>query len=145
LPGHWPRHHPDPVAMITVMELNALADAVGDRWRRLVEMTAWWGLRFGELAAQRKNRIDTQGGTVTVMESAAVLAGGVRHVGPPKSDAGRRVIAIPPHIPQMRSITLNDSQSQGLTVWYSSHQGAASRPRPISAPMSGGLLWRRSA
>jgi len=80
--------------MITVVELNALADAVGDRWRCLVEMAAWCGLRFGELAALRKNRIDIQGGTVTVMESAAVLAGGVRHVGPPKSDAGRRAVAI---------------------------------------------------
>jgi integrase len=33
-----------------------------------------------------------------VAESVSVLAGGVRHVGPPKSDAGRRTVAIPPHI-----------------------------------------------
>jgi integrase len=89
-----PSHRP----MITVEQLNALADAVGDRWRCLVEMAAWCGLRFGELAALRKNHIDIQGGTVTVTESAAVLSGGVRHVGPPKSDAGRREVAIPPHI-----------------------------------------------
>jgi len=30
--------------MITVEQLNALADAVGDRWRCLVEMAAWCGL-----------------------------------------------------------------------------------------------------
>jgi integrase len=84
--------------MITIAQLNALADAVGDRWRCLVELAAWCGLRFGELAALRKNRIDIQSGTVSVVESAAVLAGGVRYVGPPKSDAGRREVAIPPHI-----------------------------------------------
>ena len=42
-----PSHRP----MITVEQLNNLADAVGDRWRCLVEMAAWCGLRFGELAA----------------------------------------------------------------------------------------------
>ena len=84
--------------MITIAQLNAIADAVGDRWRCLVEMAAWCGLRFGELAALRKDRIDIRSGTVSVVESAAVLAGGVRYVGPPKSDAGRREVAIPPHI-----------------------------------------------
>ena len=58
-------------------------------------MAAWCGLRFGELAALRKNRIDLDTETVMVAESASVLAGGVRHVGPPKPDAGRRTVAIP--------------------------------------------------
>jgi integrase len=84
--------------MITVAQLDAITAAVGDRWRCLVEMAAWCGLRFGELAALRRNRIDLDLGTVTVAESASVLTGGVRHVGPPKSDAGRRTVAIPPHI-----------------------------------------------
>jgi integrase len=84
--------------MITLAQLDAITDAVGDRWRCLVEMAAWCGLRFGELAALRKNRIDLDLGMVTVAESASVLAGGLRHVGPPKSDAGRRTVAIPPHI-----------------------------------------------
>ena len=66
-----PSHRP----MITVEQLNAPADAVGDRWRCLVEMAACVGLRFGELAALRKNRIDIEGGTVSVTESAAVLTG----------------------------------------------------------------------
>lgn len=59
---------------------------------------AWLRWPPGAGFALRKNHIDIQGGTVTVTESAAVLSGGVRHVGPPKSDAGRREVAIPPHI-----------------------------------------------
>jgi integrase len=45
-------------------------------------MAAWCGLRFGELAALRKSRIDLDTETVMVAESVSVLAGGVRHVGP---------------------------------------------------------------
>jgi integrase len=84
--------------MITTHQLDEIIGAVGDRWRCLVEMAAWCGLRQGELAALRKNRIDIGAGTVTVVESASILRGGVRHVGPPKSEAGRRVVAIPPHL-----------------------------------------------
>jgi hypothetical protein len=56
------------------------------------------GCASGESAALRKNRIDLDTEIVMVAESVSVLAGGVRHVGPPKSDAGRRAVAIPPHI-----------------------------------------------
>jgi integrase len=84
--------------MITLEQLDAITAAAGERWRSLIDMAAWCGLRFGELAALRKSRIDLDTETVMVAESVSVLAGGVRHVGPPKSDAGRRAVAIPPHI-----------------------------------------------
>jgi hypothetical protein len=61
--------------------LDAITAATGERWRSLIEMAAWCGLRFGGLAALRKNRIDLDTETVMVAESASVLAGGVRHVG----------------------------------------------------------------
>ena len=92
------REEPVERPMITLEQLDAITAAAGERWRSLIEMAAWCGLRFGELAALRKNRIDLDTETVMVAESVSVLAGGVRHVGPPKSDAGRRAVAIPPHI-----------------------------------------------
>ena len=42
--GCWKEEPPSHRPMITVKQLNALADAVGDRWRCLVEMAAWCGL-----------------------------------------------------------------------------------------------------
>jgi integrase len=60
-----------------------------------VLLAAFCGLRFGELAALTVGRLDLLHGTVAVAASAAELTGGVRHVGPPKSVAGRRTIAIP--------------------------------------------------
>ena len=92
------REEPVERPMITLEQLDAITAAAGERSRSLIEMAAWCGLRFGELAALRKNRIDLDTETVMVAESVSVLAGGVRHVGPPKSDAGRRTVAIPPHI-----------------------------------------------
>ena len=40
--------------MITLEQLDAITAAAGERWRSLIEMAAWCGLRFGELAALRK-------------------------------------------------------------------------------------------
>lgn len=80
---------------VSVPQVYALADAVGSRWRALVLLAAFCGLRFGELAAMTLGRLDLLHGTVTVAESVSELAGGVRHVGPPKSEAGRRTVAIP--------------------------------------------------
>lgn len=73
----------------------ALADEVGQRWRALVLLAAFCGLRFGELAALQRRDIDLELATVTVQASVAELPGGVRHVGPPKSEAGRRTVTIP--------------------------------------------------
>lgn len=80
---------------VSVPEVYALADAVGPRWRALVLLAAFCGLRFGELAALTRDRLDLLHGTVTVAASVAELPGGVLHRGPPKSDAGRRTVAIP--------------------------------------------------
>lgn len=80
---------------VSVPQVFALADEVGPRWRALVLLAAFCGLRFGELAALTPERLDLLHGTVTVTESASELAGGVCHIGRPKSEAGRRTVAIP--------------------------------------------------
>src|SRR5215203_6236929 len=49
--------------MITLEELDAITAAVGERWRSM-DMAAWCGLRFGELAALRQSRIDLDTETV---------------------------------------------------------------------------------
>lgn len=83
---------------VSIPQVYALAGAVAPRWRALILLAAFCGLRFGELAALTRERVDLQHHTVTVSASAARLRGGRRVVGPPKSEAGRRTVAIPPHI-----------------------------------------------
>lgn len=94
IPGAGEESSPErPVA--TVPQVLALAEAVGERWRALVLLAAFCSLRIGEMAALTRHEIDLAEQTVTVRESAADLRGGIRHTGPPKSDAGRRVVTIP--------------------------------------------------
>ncbi len=84
--------------MFTLAQVQALADAVEDRWRALILLAAWTGLRIGELSALRREHLDLQAGTVSVKIAVVDVVGQERSYGPPKSAAGRRTVAIPPHI-----------------------------------------------
>jgi integrase len=94
IPGAGQESSPErPTA--TLPQVLALADEVGERWRAIVVLAAFCSLRIGELAALTRRELDLEVGTVIIRASAADLPGGVRHVGPPKSDAGRRTVTIP--------------------------------------------------
>ncbi len=82
-----------PVASLA--EVDALADAMGPRLRALVLLATFTRLRLGELLALRRNRVDLLHGTVTVVEQLQELADGSLLIGPPKTDAGQRVVALP--------------------------------------------------
>lgn len=84
--------------MFALAQVQALVDAVEDRWRALILLAAWTGLRIGELAALRREDLDLTAGTVSVRSSVVDVIGRERSYGPPKSAAGRRTVAIPPHI-----------------------------------------------
>lgn len=81
----------------TVAELAALIDAMPPRFRAMTALAGWCGLRFGELIELRRHDVDLKTGTVRV-HRAAVLVRGEYVVGEPKSDAGIRDVAIPPHV-----------------------------------------------
>ena len=52
-------------------------------------------MRWGELAALRRCDVDLEAGTVRVVRQLTELSGGQFAPGPPKSDAGKRVIVLP--------------------------------------------------
>lgn len=82
----------------TVAEVDALAGAVPENFRAMVLLGAWCALRFGELAALRRDRIDLLHSEVIVTETVTEVATGERTIGPPKTAAGRRSVAIPPNV-----------------------------------------------
>jgi integrase len=82
----------------SIVEAQRIADAIEPRYRVLVLLGAWSGLRWGELAGLSRQRIDRLHGVVRVEESMIQLGGGKRFIGPPKSAAGRRTVAVPPHL-----------------------------------------------
>jgi len=82
-----------PVA--TVEQVYALANQLGPRWRALVLLATFCGLRFGEMAGLTVRCLDLQRRTVTVSTDLDELDGGRLQTGRVKSEASRRVVAIP--------------------------------------------------
>ncbi|MGO8883128.1 MAG: tyrosine-type recombinase/integrase [Streptosporangiaceae bacterium] len=81
--------------VLTVTQVYALADAPGPRYRALILLACFCGLRWGELAALRRCDIDTETGTVRVARQLTEVLGQPPIIGPPKSDAGRRTVVVP--------------------------------------------------
>jgi integrase len=75
--------------------VEAIAAAVGGRYRALVYTAALTGLRAGELSGLERRHIDLVHQTITVEQQAQVVVGQGRVLCPPKSNAGRRIVAIP--------------------------------------------------
>jgi len=83
-----------PSRSLTVPEVQALAGKVPARYRALVLTLAFGGLRFGEATALRRRDVSADGVTVTVTRSVRRV-GGAWLVGPPKTEAGVRTVALP--------------------------------------------------
>jgi len=81
----------------SLAELEVMVEAVPEHRRPLLLLAAWCGLRFGELAELRRGDIDLDGGVLRVQRGVTRASGQV-FIGDPKSAAGRRTVAIPPHL-----------------------------------------------
>jgi integrase len=95
-----------PVAMPG--DVAKLAEAIDSRYRAMVLLAAYCSLRFGELAGLRRARVNLLHRTVTVEESAVELSGGRVVFGPPKTAAGRRVVAIPAELVEVLDTHLGE-------------------------------------
>lgn len=81
----------------TPEELAAIVAAMPERLQLMVLLGGWCAMRFGELAELRRSDLDLRRGVVRVRR-AVVRVDGAAVVGAPKSDAGKRDVAIPPHV-----------------------------------------------
>lgn len=66
-----------PVA--TIDKVYALADAIDPRYRMLVLLGTFTSLRFGELSALTRGRINLDTGLVTISQAASELSDGTHH------------------------------------------------------------------
>jgi integrase len=94
----------------TLPELEVIVAAMPERYRPMVLLAAWCGLRFGELTELRRGDIDALGRVLRVRRGVS-RAGGQVFIGDPKSDAGRRDVSIPPHL--MPALTAHLSKHVG--------------------------------
>ncbi|WP_308290418.1 tyrosine-type recombinase/integrase [Streptomyces meridianus] len=80
---------------LDIGEVFALADAVPGRYRVLILLAAFTGLRFGELAALQRCDVDLERRTVAVRRSQAETRSTGLLVKTPKSAAGIRTVSFP--------------------------------------------------
>ncbi|MHC5700970.1 tyrosine-type recombinase/integrase [Streptomyces tirandamycinicus] len=80
---------------LDVSEVFRLADAVPARFRVLILLAAFTGLRFGELAALQRHDVDLERRTVAVRRALAETRTDGIVVKSPKSAAGVRTVAFP--------------------------------------------------
>lgn len=89
-----PRVEVEPMRFLSHDEVATLAAAIDPRYRALVLVAAYSGLRAGELGALRRKHVDLLHRTITVVEQVQAISG--HHVvSPPKSAASRRSVALP--------------------------------------------------
>ncbi len=80
---------------LTVPQVLALADGIAGRYRLLVLLATFCSMRWGELAALTRHDLDAEHGWVHIRRGLVEMGGGALIVGPPKTKAGRRTVAIP--------------------------------------------------
>ncbi len=96
------------IRMASLDELEAIIAATPEQFRLMVLLAAWCQLRFGELAELRRSDVDLGHGVLRIRRGVTWVHGErppgatrtprIIVIDTPKSDAGTRDIAIPPHL-----------------------------------------------
>ena len=112
-------------------ELEIIVAELPDRYQLMALLGAWCAMRYGELAELRRGDIDFRDSRVKIRRGVVRVEGGYI-VGPPKTDAGIRDVAIPPHLLPLVRAHLDEFTGPGKTHCSSRLRGTATstwRPR----------------
>lgn len=82
----------------SIQELAVIVEHMPDRLRLAVLIAAWCGLRQGEVCELQRGDIDLRAGVIRVRRAVARVPGEPPISDTPKSQAGVRDVAIPPHL-----------------------------------------------
>ncbi len=81
----------------TLEQLEIIVGEMPDNLKLMILLAAWAALRFGELVELRRDDIGVEEQVIRVRRAAVRVDHGW-HEGEPKSEAGARDVAIPPHL-----------------------------------------------
>ena len=115
----------------TLTELEAVVTAMPERYRVMVLLASWCGLRFGELAELRRGDVNTKAGVLHIRRGV-VRAGGQTIVKKPKSDAGTRDVAVPPHLlPSLKAHLLQHAEAGKDGLLFPARSGGHLAPSTL--------------
>jgi integrase len=108
----------------TLPELEKLTAAMPEPYQAMILLASWCALRFGELTELRRKDLDLDDAVIRV-ERAVVRVGGGFLVTTPKSDAGVRDVAVPPHlVPALRDhLATHVGSDRGALLFPAAHGG----------------------
>jgi integrase len=99
--------------VLTTEEFRAYIAAAPERFRMPLTVAFWCGLRSGEVRGLRRRDIDLARGELTVAQQVVKLGGKNIIVAGSKTDAGTRVVSIPPHVVTMLADWLTEQPVRG--------------------------------
>lgn len=142
LKGKEPRRDQHP---LTFEQVHAVADAVPNRYRALIYVLAYGGLRWGEAAALRRSNCNLLRNRLEVRESVSEVGGGLQY-GPPKTHQVRTVVIPEPvkdiladHLSRYvdkRSDALVFTTDEGTHIWITNFRRAVWWPALDEAEIS---------
>ena len=114
-------------------ELTKLVNAMPERYQAMVLLAAWCALRYGELTELRRRDIDVEEGVIRVRRGVVYLRkGGGFKPTTPKSLAGVRDVAIPPHImPEIRAHLVDHVNPGAQSLLFPAHHGGHLHPATL--------------
>ncbi|MGD0313904.1 MAG: tyrosine-type recombinase/integrase [Acidimicrobiales bacterium] len=121
-----PRIEREEMRFLTPSEITALADAIDGRYRAMVLLGAYGGLRVGEIFGLRAKRVDVLRARVDVAEILVEVSGNL-HFGPPKTRAGRRAVPLPRVATEALSEHLKSFPAAKEDLVFRSSEGDPSR------------------
>lgn len=122
-------HHDDEMVFLDPGQIATLAQSIDDRYRALIFLASYGGLRAGELGALRVGRLNLLGGTVEVVESLSEVRG--RLVTGPTKSGSRRSVTLPRFLAQMIGEHIDRYPSTDRYV-FNSAEGGPVRHRNLS-------------
>jgi integrase len=118
----------------TLLQLDMITQAMPERLRLAVLLGPWCALRYGEMAELRRSDIDLDRGILKVRRGAVWLKGKTMS-GSPKTPAGARDVAYPPHLGQaIREHLANHGQPGNDCLLFPSQSGQPISPSAFFKP-----------
>lgn len=121
---------------LTPSEVEVLADAIDQRWRALVVLGCWGGLRIGEMLGLQVANVDQLHRRVHVQQTLYESAGKLLYQ-PTKTRAGRRHVPLPRFVADELAAHIAGRPADGLVF-------PAAEGGPVRLSLFRRRIWRKA-
>jgi integrase len=115
----------------TLGELEIITTEMPEEYQPMILLASWCALRFGELTELRRMDVDLTDEVIRVRRAVVRLDDGFKET-TPKSDAGVRDVAIPPHLLPALEVHLSKHVGKGRdSLLFPAHHGGHLAPATL--------------